>query len=56
MSLKIIDYDYGYTLFFSITIMIMITIIIFSDYSDDYGWLKLFWKFLLLIMTYYNKL
>ena len=41
MSAKIIDYDYNYTLIFSITIMITITLIIFRDYSHDYGWLKL---------------
>ena len=28
------------TLFFSITIIITITLIIFRDYSHDYGWLK----------------
>ena len=44
------------TLYFSMTIMIMITIIIFRDYSHDYGSLKSSYKFLLIIMTYYNKL
>ena len=44
------------TLYFFITIMITITLIIFRDYSDDYWWIKLSEKFLLIIMTYYNKL
>ena len=44
------------TLYFSITIMITITLIIFRDDSHDYGWLKLSYKFVLIIMTYYNKL
>ena len=42
MSSKIIHYDFDYTLFFSITIMItLIMLIIFRDYSREYGWLKL---------------